>query len=487
MTFVPDAISRLDGAIGQQLERAVRDHHRRRLAKLGHGHVFEPAGGDALWAPGDPPPRPGNALDVLIDGERAISAIRAAIERARSHVHLAGWHVTPSFAMARDGDRPATTLRELLAAAAERVPVRVLLWAGPPLPVFDPTRSDVKRVHEQLTHGTRIRCALDARERTMHCHHEKVVIVDDEVAFVGGIDLTTLAGDRWDSRAHPADGRLGWHDAATRLRGPAVVDVAEHVRARWQEVAREPLPAPRAQPPAGETTVQVLRTVPDGTYRFAPRGEFRILDAYLRALRSAQRLIYLENQFLWSTEVVELLAAKLRDPPHPDFRLLLVLPARPNNGADTTRGQLGRLVEAAGDSGRLLATTISCHSGARTHALYVHAKVAIVDDRWLTVGSANLNEHSLFNDTEMNVATCDAALARRTRLELWAEHLETDVERVAGDPASVVDGMWRPIAAEQLRLHRAGLPRTHRLMELPAVSRRTKRLVGPMRGLLVDG
>ncbi|MBS1870779.1 MAG: phospholipase [Actinobacteria bacterium] len=485
MSVLPDTIARLDRVVGQQLERQVRDHHRRRLAKLGHARVFDPPD-EGLWAAGDPPPRDGNRLDVLIDGEHAIGEICAALKRARSHVHIAGWHVTPAFLIERDGGSPST-LRDVLAELAERVAVRVLVWAGPPAPVFEPKRSDVKRVREQLTRGTRIRCALDARERTMHCHHEKLVIVDDEVAFVGGIDLTSLSGDRWDVRAHPPVGRLGWHDVATRLHGPAVADVAEHFRARWQEVAREPLPPPRPQPPAGETTVQVLRTVPDGTYEFVPRGDFRIFEAYVRALRAAQRLVYLENQFLWSTEIVELLAAKLRDPPTPGFRLLLLLPARPNNGADTTRGQLGRLVEAAGGSDRLLAATVSSHAGTRTHPLYVHAKVGIVDDRWLTVGSANLNEHSLFNDTEMNVLTDDAELARRTRLQLWSEHLELPLEQVAGDPARTIDEHWRPIAQEQLRRHRAGLPRTHRLMELPAVSRRTKRLVGPMRGLLVDG
>jgi phosphatidylserine/phosphatidylglycerophosphate/cardiolipin synthase-like enzyme len=486
MAVIPDTVERLDRVVGEQLERQVRKHHRRRLAKLGHAHAFDPPPNNGLWAEGDPPPRDGNELQVLVDGERAIGEICAALKQARSHVHIAGWHVTPSFALDRDGETP-TTLRNLLAELAERLDVRVLVWAGPPAPVFEPKRSDVKQIRDELTRGTRIRCLLDARERTLHCHHEKLVIVDDEVAFVGGIDLTSLSGDRWDDTEHPATGRLGWHDAATRLRGPAVADVAEHFRARWQEVAKEPLPPPSVQPPAGDTTVQILRTVPDGTYDFVPQGDFRILDAYVRALRSAQRLIYLENQFLWSTEIVELLAAKLEDPPTDDFRVLLVLPARPNNGADTTRGQLGRLVEAAHDGDRLLATTISCHSGMRTSALYVHAKVGIVDDRWLTVGSANLNEHSLFNDTEMNVLTCDERLARRTRLELWAEHLERPVEQVDGDPARVIDQLWRPIAQEQLRLHRADQPRTHRLMELPAVSRRTKRLIGPMRGLLVDG
>ncbi len=486
MTVLPDTVERVDRVVGEQLERQVRKHHRRRLAKLGHAHVFDPPPGSGLWAAGEPPLREGNELQVLVDGERAIGEICAALKHARSHVHIAGWHITPAFLLDRHGASPIT-LRDLLAELAERIEVRVLVWAGPPAPVFEPKRSDVEQVRDELTNGTQIRCVLDARERTMHCHHEKLVIIDDELAFVGGIDLTSLAGDRWDGIEHQATGRLGWHDVATRLRGPAVADVAQHFRARWQEVAEEPLPAPQPQPPAGETTVQILRTVPDGTYDFIPKGDFRILDAYVRALRSAQRLIYLENQFLWSTEIAEILAAKLQDPPTDAFRLVLLLPAHPNNGADTTRGQLGRLVEAARDSHRLLATTISCRTGTSTHPLYVHAKVGIVDDHWLTVGSANLNEHSLFNDTEMNVLTCDEQLTRRTRLELWAEHLERPVEQVDGDPTRVIDELWRPIAQEQLRLHRAGELRTHRLMELPAVSRRTKRLIGPMRGLLVDG
>jgi phosphatidylserine/phosphatidylglycerophosphate/cardiolipin synthase-like enzyme len=98
----------------------------------------------------------------------------------------------------------------------------------------------------------------------------------------------------------------------------------------------------------------------------------------------------------------------------------MLLPAKPDSGADTTRGQLGCLLEADHGAGRRLAVTIHSHNPSSTEALYVHAKVAIVDDRWLTVGSANLNEHSLFNDTEINIATCDPMLARHTRLALWA-------------------------------------------------------------------
>lgn len=478
-------VSRLDDAVGAALEARIRRHHRQRLANLGHGGILQrsPAQGD-LWIPGRAP-RAGNAIDVLIDGEHALAAIAAAIEDATSHVHIAGWHLSPDFRLRRDNG--SATLRDLLSAVAERVDVRVLLWAGPPLPMFRPTRSMMKTVRRELTEGTNVHCALDARERTLHCHHEKIVIVDDEVAFVGGIDLSDLSADRWDQTRHRPRGSTGWHDVATRLRGPIVADVAAHFRDRWQEVADAELPIPVAPAPVGDVEIQLLRTVPEDTYRFAPRGEFSILDAYLRALSSASEFIYLENQFLWSTEVVRVLADKLRRPPHPSFRIVLLLPARPSSGADTTRGQLGYLIDADNGAGRLLAATVNAHAGLRTSPLYVHAKVGIIDDRWLTIGSANLNEHSLFNDTEMNVLTLNADLARNTRLRLWAEHLERPLADVDADPVTIIDRLWKPLSEEQFARSVNGDAPTHRLTRLAAVSRRSERLVGPTRGLLVDG
>ncbi len=321
----------------------------------------------------------------------------------------------------------------------------------------------------------------------MHCHHEKLVIVDGEVAFVGGIDLTSLGGDRFDSSAHPMHGRLGWHDVSTQVRGPAVADVAAHFASRWREVDGERLADVPPPSPAGDHELQVVRTVPEKVYDFLPDGDFRILEAYTRALRSARKLIYLENQFLWSTDVVAILADKLRNPPSDDFRLVVLLPAKPNNGADTTRGQLGVLAAADDGAGRFLATTISARTGTLVGPLYVHAKVGIVDDAWLTVGSANLNEHSFFNDSEMNIVTCDPGLARDTRLRLWAEHLECPIAQVAGDPTQVIDELWRPVATEQLERRERGEPQTHRLSELPGVTRRSMALLGPLNGLIVDG
>jgi phosphatidylserine/phosphatidylglycerophosphate/cardiolipin synthase-like enzyme len=473
-----------DKAVGNVVERTVRSHHHRRLRRLGWERALEPPT-DGLWTAGDPPPRGGNAIEVLIDGAAALPRIAAEIEKARSHVHVAGWHLAPWFALDRDGNRRA--LRPLLERVAERVDVRVLVWAGSPLPLFHPDRGDVDGVRHAFEFGSRIRFATDPKERPMHCHHEKLVIVDDRVAFVGGIDLTDYAGDRWDTPAHVARGTVGWHDAATVVRGPIVADVAEHFRLRWREVTEESLPEPKTPRRAGDVELQFVRTVPERVYGAVPRGEFRILEAYTRALRAARKLVYLENQFFWSSEIAEILERKLADPPSDDFRLVLVLPADPNNGSDDTRGQLADLLDCDAKAGRVLACTLTALGARGPCPVYVHAKIGIVDDRWLTLGSANLNEHSLFNDTEANLVTCDAALARATRIRLWAEHLQRPERDVSGDSTNVIDTIWRPIAVEQRRLREQGLPQTHRLSELAGLSRRTRRVLGPLQGLLVDG
>jgi phosphatidylserine/phosphatidylglycerophosphate/cardiolipin synthase-like enzyme len=471
-----------DDALGQLVERLATSHHRRRLARVQWaGAIDSPPGG---WAEGEPTPRPGNALTVLVDGSEALQAMADAIARAQSHVHITGWHITPTFALTR-GERPIV-LKELLAEVATRIPVRVLIWAGVPVPVMQPWRGDVRKIRDELTAGNQIQCALDARERPMHCHHEKTIVIDDRIAFVGGIDLTNFHADRWDTPDHKPRGAVGWHDVATRIAGPAVRDVAMNFAMRWQAITGEELPTAAVPAAGGDIELQVVRTVPDGTYPRLPRGDFRILESYLRALRAAKRFIYLENQFLWSPEILEVLREKLAHPPTPDFRLLLVLPAKPDSGADDTRGQLGTLVQADGEGGRLLACTLYAIAGERDWQVYVHAKVGIVDDAWMTIGSANLNEHSLFNDTEMNVVTHDTELARQTRLRLWAEHLQRPVSEVDGNPTDVIDRLWRPIAQEQAARRERGERMTHRLTLLPGVSRRSRLLLGPLQGLVVD-
>jgi phosphatidylserine/phosphatidylglycerophosphate/cardiolipin synthase-like enzyme len=471
-------------AFGSAIDRAVVSHHARRLRKVEWAHALETTGGD--WVRGVFPPRSGNDVEVLIDGAEFLPRLADELAKAESHVHLAGWYFSPELALTRS--QQPVTVRNLLAELAERIPVRVLIWSGAPLPLFRPSRGDVAAMVERFRRGTKIDCEFDSCVRLMHCHHEKTVVIDDRVAFVSGIDLTSDGGDPYDSQEHPARGGIGWHDVAARLEGPIVADVAEHFRMRWATVSDDELPPPRASEAVGDVEAQIVRTIPENVYEAAlPRGDFSVLESYVGAIRSAQRFVYLENQFLWSAEIVALLAEKLRNPPRDDFRVVVLLPVSANDGADVSRGQVAALIHADNGDARFLACSIYARTGRLRDPIYVHAKVAIVDDDWLTIGSANLNEHSLFNDSEVNVVVRSPELARDTRLRLWSEHLEVPVEEIEGlEPSEVVDRYWEPRSEEQLDRLTEGLHLTHRLVKLPGVSIRHRRLLGSLQGRIYD-
>jgi phosphatidylserine/phosphatidylglycerophosphate/cardiolipin synthase-like enzyme len=480
-------VDRIDRTVGQGLEEVVARHHRRRLARLGWSRALDPAPAAEPWPDGDPTPRPGNRIDVLIDGHECFTRMVDAMLGAKRHVHLAGWHIDPSFEVVREEGR--RSVEQLLEEVAARVRVRVLTWGGSPSPVGRTGRRAMKGIAARLDRAEGVRAVPDPRARPLHCHHEKLVIVDDRIAFVGGIDLTDLMIDRFDDPSHRPRGSQNWHDVTTALQGPLAADVAEHFNVRWRELAGETLPPPDPPEPVGGTEAQFLRTIPERIYEAVPRGDFRILEAYVRLLRSATRFVYLENQYLWSPEIVRIMADKLRHPPSPEFRMLLLLPAKANTGTDDTRGQLAILADADEGRGRFLACTIYRLGPGLKDCLpiYVHAKVAVIDDRWLMIGSANINEHSLFNDTEANVLVDAERLAVDTRRRLWAEHLECGVDELATDPTALFDRLWRPRAVEQRRLVDQGRCPTERVVELPNVSRRSKLLIGPLQGLVVDG
>src|SRR4051794_34750896 len=142
-----ELLTTLDSWVGERLSEQIRRHHRRRLRRIGWERALDEPGGG--WADGEPAPRPGNTVEILVDGAQALPAIADELTRARSHVHLTGWFFTPGFALRRDGD--PVVLRNLLAELAERVDVRVLAWAGAPLPLFRPSRRDVRQVRADLT------------------------------------------------------------------------------------------------------------------------------------------------------------------------------------------------------------------------------------------------------------------------------------------------------------------------------------------------
>jgi phosphatidylserine/phosphatidylglycerophosphate/cardiolipin synthase-like enzyme len=330
-----------------------------------------------------------------------------------------------------------------------------------------------------------VTCILDDSSRGILHHpieslHQKITVVDGTHAFVGGIDpLIELNGDfdRWDFPVHHFSSPLRknmqdqtphpWHDVHTIIEGPAAGDVELNFRQRWNDVVqRHHLSKkllvhehPLASPLESDSLIQVARTIPKHTYSFQPRIIRGVAQLYANALSNAQHFIYLENQYFWlhafygidipfmgkdSPEMecnIRELGAALRR----GASVACTLPDNPNVGREFTDAGIVRLKDEAPEAviqGRLqffcLATSTNVDGAEHFRPIYVHAKVAIIDDLWSTVGSANLNNRGMRDDTEMNVATLHAELARELRLILWAEHLglmsEDDLLTVARHP-----------------------------------------------------
>lgn len=419
--------------------------------------------GDDRWYEKGFPPCRHNDLHPLIDGKEAFEAMLQAIKEARHYVYIAGWALTPTFALDR-AEEPASPdglLADVLAKVSERVPVKILVWRGSTL-LFQPSHKLTAQARDELLQvAPRLDIRLDDKARATHCHHQKSLVVDGQVGFVGGLDLTTLEGDRWDTPGHPLRFGRGWHDVAIRVRGEAVGDLEANFVQRWEEVTGE-RDLPHRDPevdPAWQTPCQVLRTIPTRTYRFARRGEFGIAHAYRDAIARARRFIYLENQYLWAPEIIEELAEAMERNRDGRFRIVVVLPARADFGKYDNDRQVDYLREA--DGGRGMFHAFSLYSGGPASGpfgfgfvpIYVHAKVAIIDDEWYMIGSANLNRRGLATDTEMNIHAIDAAGARALRLRLWAEHLRAKEDELAGaDPVALVDDLWAPRSAEVAKL-----------------------------------
>lgn len=360
------------------------------------------------------------------------------------------------------------TMQAVLARAVSRgVDVRALLWNSLPVPGLSYYKPGEAR--EQLEQ-VGVTCILDNSARGILHHpveslHQKISIVDGEYAFVGGIDpVIELGGDfdHWDTSAHlfaspfraskDAPHPYPWHDVHSLIEGPAASDVEYNFRQRWNDVVQrrslgtELLLAahPAVQAVDSNIVVQIARTIPEHTYSFDPLIVRGIAQLYANALSNAQRFIHLENQYFWlhnytgidipfidrvnaemEQNINELVAALQRG-----ARVTMVLPDHPDPGrseADATLQLVYQKAPEAVSEGRIrvfcLGTSTTGEDGERYRPIYVHGKVAIVDDVWVTVGSGNLNNRGMSDDTEMNVATLDSGLAQQLRILLWSEHL----------------------------------------------------------------
>ncbi len=421
---------------------------------------------DDRWFPADTPPRHGNRLTPLVDGQEALRAMYEAMAEAKESILVASWFLTPRMRMIRppddtyeprDGTGGPDAFLSLMARKADEVDVRILVWPGSFIGKF--ARRHVEKVRRMLAEANpKIRVRLDTHERFSHCQHQKALVVDGRVAFVGGLDVTAVDADRWDVQAHTFRQGRNWHDLHWQIEGPCVVDVAANVAQRWNALSQakgegERLEIPPTPAPLDDgVDAQVLRTIPKGDYPFAQAGVFGIAYAYRQAIARAEHFIYLENQYLWSPEITDALCDAVRR----GVRVVITLPSHPNVGKGDTDRHVEQLMRADAGRGAFRAYTLytSCRnkdSGEyKYRPVYVHAKVGVIDDAWATVGSANLNGRGMATDSELNIATPAQTAARTLRLRLWSEHLScAEDEMRDADPVAILDGRWADTARGQ--------------------------------------
>ncbi|MEV4626097.1 phospholipase D-like domain-containing protein [Micromonospora sp. NPDC049523] len=443
----------------------------------------------------------GNQAEPLIHGAAYFDRLVTEVEalRAGDHLFFTDWRGDPDQRMRPEGP----TVSELFCQAAQRgVVVKGLIWRSH-LDRLQYSEEENRSLSEAVS-AAGGEVLLDQRVRRGGSHHQKLVVLrhpnepERDIAFAGGIDLCHSRRDDADHRGDPQavamspryGDRPPWHDVQLAVRGPVVGALDTVFRERWTDpmpldsenpmaylrdrlrgadLRADPLPAqPPDPPPCGPHHIQVLRTYPAvrPRYPFAPDGERTVARGYTKAIHRARKLIYLEDQYLWSTEVADLFAAALRA--NPELHLVAVVPRYPDVD--------GRLALPPNMVGREQALAL-CERAApeRVHVfdvenrsgdpVYVHAKVCVVDDVWASVGSDNFNRRSWTHDSELSCAVLDDTaddrtptdpsglgdgarrFARELRLRLWREHLDRAADGSEDDDLLDPQEAVRAIAA----------------------------------------
>jgi phosphatidylserine/phosphatidylglycerophosphate/cardiolipin synthase-like enzyme len=383
---------------------------------------------------------------VIVDADEYFRIARAAMLAARHRIMLVGWDFDARIRLGRaDGDDAPEQLGDFILWLVTRRPeleVLLLRWdLGAVNTLF--RGSTVFTLMRWMWHR-RITARLDSAHPPAASHHQKIVVLDDSLAFCGGIDMT---GERWDTREHRDDdpGRRHpngtpykpWHDATTALEGDAARAVGEVARNRWHAAGGrklEPVEActdcwPAALPAQFEKVdVAIARTAPKMPDRPAVH---EVEQLYLDLIASARRFIYAESQYFASRRIAEAISRRLAEPDGPEIVLVNPITAQgwlEPIAMDTARARLHEALRRGDTHGRFRLYHPFTAGG---QPIYCHAKIMIVDDRVLRVGSSNMNNRSLRLDTECDVAIdagdpLDADLSariRRFRDTLLGEHL----------------------------------------------------------------
>jgi len=392
----------------------------------------------------------------VLDGEEYYRSVRDAILAAERSVFILGWDITSGTDLvpgAEDPDAP-TKLGALLDFAARRrrrLHIYVLIWDYAAL--YSLERDPFSRI--RLGWGThrRVRFRFDDQHPAGGSHHQKVVVVDDRLAFSGSIDLTA---HRWDSSEHKVDeprrvtptGKTyePYHEVVAMVDGRAAEALGELCRERWRRVGARRLPRvePSArdlwpaelEPDLQDVDVAIVRNEPG----FGGRPPVREAEAlFVDSIAAARQTLFVENQYFTSPRLGEAFGARLREPDGPE--LTVVGPKECEGWLERkTMGAMRRklLSELARDDrhGRLR-LLYPLASRSKDVCTFIHSKVMVVDDELLRIGSANLSNRSMSIDTECDLAVCAdgderiRAGIRRVRDAMVGHFLGQTAEEVA--------------------------------------------------------
>jgi len=409
--------------------------------------------GGSLFRPGDNCWRVEKADDfsIIIDADAYFSEIRSAMRAARRSIFLVGWDFDAGTTLGPpdvdDGaPRKVGDFILWLAAANPDLDIKILLWS-PALLASWLRPSNFPYLLRWKWHP-RISVRLDGNHPVGSSHHEKLLVIDNEIAFCGGIDVTL---DRWDTRGHldenPMRRRpsgapyMAWHDASSMFTGKAVNALSEICHRRWRRARGEESSFDQPAHSSRHTTVRgfsfgpvdlaVARTQPP---HVDEPGVTEIERLYVDMIGAARKLIYAESQYFASRIVAQAIARRLAEPDGPE--VVLVNPLASDNwlGAiamDTARARLRESLRRHDEHGRF---RMYHPVSATNQAIYVHSKLMIVDNDIVRVGSSNLNNRSMRFDRECDVAF-EAGNREDLRMriaalrnDLLAEHLGVRVD-----------------------------------------------------------
>lgn len=386
-------------------------------------------------------------LALIVDAADYFRALRKVFIAARRELLLIGWDFDFELEMLpgeSDGDGKApdgypNKLGHFIEAVVQQSPdlnVYLLKWNG--AVIVAP--SAILPAMVMANFGSdRIHFALDGHHPFGACHHQKIVVADDWLAFCGGIDATA---ERWDTSDHlphddrrrSKDGTLSgpWHDATSAMTGPAAQALAELSRLRWFRATGEALKRPDISTPlewpqmleadGTDLDLAIARTEPP--YDGAPLVN-EIEALYLRSIEVARDTIYIESQYFAAERICEALEQRLAEPDGPEVVIITPYKAESELEDDAMNVLRSRIIKRLTDADTGDRFRIYYPVNRAEEKIYVHAKIFIVDDVLLRIGSSNISDRSLGFDTECDVAIeRPRALITTFRTRLLSEHLD---------------------------------------------------------------